>query len=308
MSAALTVRNFHGWETLVNAQVGYAPYFSSMIVNRVRRKKACNVVITGEPGEGKSYAAIDLMRILEGITSGGNERFKIGQVVFTYKDYMTLVIRLRMGKGIVFDEPSYAMGKRDWYKDLNKALVQTVESQRFKVHPLFIPIINKALLDKSIRNYLLQYQVHVIDRGRALVYRIKASQSSEKIYRYGMCNLEYEMLDTDRCTRDSCLDCKKILDCSLFRAQYERKKALIQESRYGQALDMAKVKESTLLTDEQIENQVLPLSDQFTNSEGKIDIDLLRIVASRQLSMKIGHNKAYRIAKMLRYDYPKRFL
>ena len=80
-------------------------------------------MVTGEPGEGKSYQAIDLCRVLQGKTKSGKDRFKINQVVFTYKQYMKLIIRLRMGLPIVFDEPSYAMGKRDWYLDLNKALV-----------------------------------------------------------------------------------------------------------------------------------------------------------------------------------------
>ena len=35
---------------------------------------------------------------------------------------------MKMGKCIVFDEPSYALGKRDWYKEIQKVLVHTIES------------------------------------------------------------------------------------------------------------------------------------------------------------------------------------
>lgn len=307
IKATLKVMNFRGRETLVNKSAGVAPYFSNLIRRRVNTKRATNIVVTGEPGEGKSYMAIDIARFLEGLTRGGNDRFKLNQIVFKYGGYMRQLIGLKMGKFIVFDEPSYAMGKREWYKDLNRALVKTIESQRFKVHPLIIPIINKTLLDKTIRNYLIQFQIYLFDRGRARVYRIKPSQFEDKIYKYHLCNLEYEMLDQELCKRDTCLDCKDLMACQIFRARYEKKKANIQEDRYGQALDQAAQKESMLLTDEQLEKKVLPFADEYTDPDGKIDVDMLRIVSKRKVRIKIGHNKAYRIAKMLKYDYPNRF-
>ena len=95
--------------------------------------------MTGEAGVGKSYLAFVLALLLD-------KKFGVDQIVYTYSDYMRLLRGLPMGRVIVFDEPSYAMGKRDWYKQINKVLVQTIESQRFKVHPLIIPIINKSLL------------------------------------------------------------------------------------------------------------------------------------------------------------------
>jgi len=224
---------------------------------------------------------------------------------------MSLTLKLPMAKPIVFDEPSYAMGKRDWYKELNKALVLTIESKRFKVHPLLIPIINQALLDKTIRSYLIQFQVHVTDRGKALVYRIIPSQHTDKIYRYAVCRLRYYMFDWKLCPKDSCLDCKKLTHptnpCQIFRARYERKKASIQDQRYEQAMDQAEQRESSLLTDDQLEKLLRSHRARFTNEDGHIDVDLLRIVCQRILHVKIGHNKAYRVAKMLKFDYPNEF-
>jgi len=303
----LKLKNFNGWETLANKDVGYAPYFSSELRKRVHRKKATNIVVTGEPGEGKSYMAIDICRVLAGLTKSGKDRFKINQVVFRYKQYMKLILNLPMGKPIVFDEPSYAMGKRDWYKDVNKVLVQTIESQRFKVHPLFIPIINKALLDKTIRSYLIQFQVEMKDRGKATVYRIYPSQHTEKIYRYTFCHLEYDIFNNDRCSRDSCLDCKKIISCPLFRAQYERKKASIQDQRYESAYETASRKETSQLTDTQIEKMLYGIKKKFTNEDGKIDATLLRIVAKEELGVVLGHNRAYRLKKSLEYHYQNEF-
>lgn len=302
----LKVRNVGGWETLVNKDVAVAPYFSNLLRKRVHQKQATNIVVTGEPGEGKSYLAIDIARALMGVTKTGIDRFRIKQVVFTYSQYLALIIDLPMGDPIIFDEPSFAMGKRDWYRELNKALVLTIESQRFKVHPLLIPVVNKSLLDKTIRNYLIQFQIEVRMRGRAVVYRIKPSQRTDKIYHYEMCRLQYNMFDIDLCKEDSCLGCEKLLDCKLFRAQYERKKASIQNRRYEAARDKATKRESQQLTDLQLENILYSARNKFVD-EGKIDVMLMRIIARDDFGINIPKNRAYVIVKSMKYHHPNEF-
>jgi len=235
---------------LVNQDAGYFPYFQLILRTRIKKKKAVNIVITGEAGEGKSYQASTLCRLLD-------PKFTVNEIVYTYAEYMKLLRGLPMGRPIMFDEPSYAMGKRDWYKQINKVLVQTIESQRFKVHPLFIPIINKSLLDKTVRDHLIQFQVIVKDRGKADVFRVQASQFEEKVYYHFLCELRYPLLD--KCpffkeNRDSCLGCRKLKVCSTFRAQYERKKATIQDRRYEQAEVEAAYMETRDMTDKQLAN------------------------------------------------------
>lgn len=310
----LKVVNFHGWETLVDRDSRIFPYWSSTLRGRITQKRATNVVITGEPGQGKSYFALDIARISEGLTGGGNDRFKLDQVVLRFQAFMGLTIKLDMGKIILFDEPSYAMGKRDWFKEVNKALVLTIESKRFKVHPLLIPIINKALLDKTIRSYLIQFQIEVRDRGKAVIYKIDPSQHSDKVYRYTFCHLDYKMLDWDLCSRDSCLDCEQLNPedqtkaCMIFRARYERKKGDIQESRYQQAAETAGTVEAKELTNDQLLPLILAFKDKFLNAEtGRIDTDLLRIIAKEQLHIVLGHTRAYTLAKLLKYKFPDVF-
>lgn len=162
---SLKAINYNGFQALQSAALAVGPYFLNALAHRIHSKMATNVVFTGEPGIGKSYMAITAARLLEGKTADGKDRFTVDQVVFTYSEFMELVLRLKSGKIIVFDEPSYAIGKREWYKELNQALTKTIESFRFKVHPLFIPVVNKSLLDKTVREYLIQYQVNVYARG-----------------------------------------------------------------------------------------------------------------------------------------------
>ena len=292
---------------LVNKDLGYFPYFQFILRSRLKKKKAVNVVVTGEAGEGKSYEAWTLCILLD-------PKFTVDQIVYFYSSYMKLVRHLGMYRPIMFDEPSYAMGKRDWFKQVNKVLVQTIESQRFKIHPIFIPIINKSLLDKTIREHLIQFQVIVRDRGIADVYRIQASQFEEKIYHHPICRLHYPLIGEcpteyfEGKNRDSCLGCEKLKICPIFRAQYERKKASIQDKRYEQAEAEAEYLETKVLTDDQIENFLYSIRTKFTNDNGKIDVDLLRIVAREDFGVHLGHNRAYRIKKAIEYHHQNEFV
>ena len=293
--------NLGGWEYKVNADLGYYPRFSNEIRGRINKKKATNVIVTGEGGVGKTYIAMQICKML-------NPRFTVDQVVFNYADFMRAVIYTPMGVPIVFDEPSYAMGKREWFKQLNQALVKTIESFRFKVHPLFIPVINKALLDKTIRSYLLQYQVYVRDRGRAIVYRMNPSQHQDKVYINSLTELDYGMQDNNLCSMPTCLGCEYVspkdpaMRCQIFRAQYERKKANTQEDRYEQALDEAETKEIENLTINQLETIAMTYLDDILNDDGTISQPKLKVVLFRKEGIKIGHNKSYDLKALMEYD------
>lgn len=280
------------------------PYFQNILQHRKNKKLATNVVITGEAGIGKSYLATDLCRYYEGRKTRGEDRFTIDQVVFHYSGFMELVLSLKAGKAIVFDEPSYAMGKREWYKELNQALVQTIESFRFKMHPLIIPIINKSLLDKTIRDHLIQYQINVTARGQATVYRLKPSQFQERIYHTSVIDLHYKFMDNDLCNRPSCLGCEKVVNCHIFRAQYERKKAAVQESRYEQAKDRAAATESKMLTLLEYEDLALKIQDQWFVDE-RIHVQKLRIALKDHYNVNLSRNKAYLLKTQLETHHPE---
>lgn len=298
--AKLQLMNYNGYQTLVSAELAVRPIFQDHIRWRTNHKLASNICITGEPGIGKSYAAINIARVFEGLyhskaKQAWIQRFKVDQIVFTHSDYMELLLHLKMGKAIVFDEPSYAMGKRDWFQDLQKVLVHTMESQRFLIHPLFIPIINMSLLDKTIRSYLIQFQIHVLGRGHGYVYRLKPSQATDKIYREFMCELYYHQFDAHLCSKDSCLGCKQLEGCSVFRAEYERKKKATQIVRYEQAKDQAQAKESSDLTEPQLEQILMPEIPQLLNEKsGKLDVSKMRVFLRRE-GIIISSWKAYQI-------------
>jgi len=278
------------------------PKFSMTIRHRINQKRATNTVVSGEGGIGKTYNAIDICR-------GLDKRFTIDQVVFNLKQFLDAVLNTPMGVPIVFDEPSYAMSKREWYKELNQALVKTMESFRYKVHPLFIPVINKSLLDKTVRNYLLQFQVVVRDRGKAIVYRLSPSPFQDKTYQYFFCSLKYPLFDRHLCNKDSCLGCRSLTNkkkpCPLFRAQYERKKDEIQGDRYEESLEEAKSKESGKYTNSKIAGIVIPHIENFLNKRGGINIHKLRAVLEEDCNIRIGQTRTYDIKAIILRRLPQ---
>lgn len=227
-------------------ELGVGQYFSNLIMSRIRKQKPCNVIFTGEAGISKSYDAIGFARFLQ-------PSFSIEQVAMTYSEFMQCMIKLKEGQIIMLDEPEYVAGHRDWYREQNKALVATMRSGRFKVHPVFIPIINKSLLDKVVRQHLLQFMVVIEDRGEGTVYKLSPSHFTDETYTKFFCRIKFEMLDIDKCKKQWCFSCKRFKDdsCQLLRAQYEHKRQRIQDQRYKQDLDKSQAEEARKLSFEQ---------------------------------------------------------
>jgi len=305
----LQVVKYHGFRMLHSKQSSVAPYFSNMVTRSINEKRACNVVFTGAAGTGKSYMAIQLARTIEGRykDSHGNwrDRFDISQIVFTFSEFMKLVTHLKMGKLIIFDEPSFALSHRDWYKKVNQILTKTIESFRFKIHPLFIPIINLSLLDRTIRNHLLQYQVNVIDRGRANVYKLNPSQFQDKMYRGTFCQIHQGLLDKDECAkvrggewRSSCLGCKYIEQCTVFRALYEKKKRDIQDERYEQAREQAQKVEAKVRSIPELERLALSVKDQWLVDD-RVHVQKLRTALADAYGIQMSLDKSYRLRTAL---------
>ena len=295
------------YEFLVNTSCGYYPYFSIEMRQRIKQKKVINCVITGEGGLGKTYHGFDFCRVL-------SKRFDVDDIVFTYPEFMRAVITQGRGIPIEFDEPSYAISKKDWYKELTKALVKTIESFRFKGKPLFIPIINKALLEKDIRTYLLQYHVVMKDRGKSVVYKMYPSQFKDKVYNYELCKVHYDLFDNNLCSKDSCLTCPKLdpsdkdKRCMIFRAKYERIKSATQEDRYQTALEESEQKEYSKLSLDEIQAKLLNDFDKYyIQDKDDIDIDLMAIALKRIHHIRLGHNKLYRLKKQIKFDHPELF-
>jgi len=291
--------NIGTWEALVSEDLGYAPYFTNDLKYRIHRELAVNVVVTGEAGIGKSYTAWSMCRVL-------SRKFWVDDIVSSYAEYMeALLKKKREGVPIGFDEPQYALDKRDWYNQVNKALIKTITSQRFRLRPVFIPIINLSMLDKVLRSYLIQYHVIINQRGEGNAYRLSPSQIEDKLYRYRLCKIEYGLFDQE-CGIKSCLTCDDLQTCYSFRARYKRKKATWQTGRDEIQLEEAKARETaSAITEDMILKCVIENVDECRNKKNN-SIDPSRIVAlvRNKLKVKIGRMKSYEIRGQVYYDRP----
>jgi len=299
----LKMIRYRGFWMPQSASCAVGPYFFKEIRRRLNAKMATNIIFVGEPGISKSYLAMDVARVIEGRfkskkTGEWVDRFDISQVVFTFSDFMNLVTTLKSGKIIILDEPSFAIGHRDWYRKVNQIIAKTIESFRFKIHPLFLPIANRNLLDKTVREYLIQFMVDVKDRGEATIYRLKPSQFKDKTYYQNFCIIKQGMLDMDKCSKDSCLGCPELNDCQIFRALYEKKKASIQDSRYEESKEHAEKTESRIMSLSELERISVSLSSEWFIDE-RINVQRLRIALADAHNIHISLNKAYQLKAAL---------
>ena len=200
----------------------------------------------------------------------------------------------------MFDEPGYVIGHRTWYEKQQQAIVATMRSGRFKVHPIFIPIINRSLLDKVPREYLIQFMVHFTGRGEAEVYKAIPSRFDDSVWHDPTCKLKIEMLDASKCQKTWCYSCKSFKDdsCQLLRAQYEHKKKTIQDQRYVQDLERSKKEEDKQETFEQLLARAYENLDDFyyTTASGQRRLSTEKV----QLIMGCSQTKAQRIRQTLK--------
>ena len=251
------------------------------------------MIFTGEAGNSKTYCAIGFARFIQ-------PSFGIEQIAMTYSDVMKLMLKFKEGKIIVMDEPSYVLGHREWYKAQQKALVSTLRSGRFKVHPLFMPVINKSLLDKVIREHLIQFMVVLDARGEGTVYEMLPSHFEDFTYNRFLCRIRIEMLDVNQCEKTWCYRCKSFKDnsCQLLRAQYEHKREEIQNLRYKQDLDKSMAEEARKSSFEQWLVKAYDRYDEFwyTTETGKLRISTEKI----QLVLGCSQTTAQRLRQALK--------
>lgn len=278
---------------------GVGLYFSNIIRGRVNHQKPCNTIVTGEAGISKTYTCLSLARYIQ-------PSFTIKQVTFEYSEFLDRFTNEAEGHVLVPDEPEYLVSARDWYKDINKILIQTLRSGRWKVHPLFIPCLNKSMLDLVIRKYLLQFHVHMDNRGEGTVYKLVPSAFDDSVFHKTICNIRLEMLDRSECGRQWCLSCDKIETCDLLRAQYERKRRDVQSKRYREDEMRAKAKEAKELTLSEIEDILVEEKEKWVwTHQGRVNSTSLLLILEKK-GIPLSVHKASQVANKLTLKFPRK--
>ena len=203
-----------------NSNLGVGAEFYNELVARINKIKAIRIAIVGPAGVGKTYMAIHLARII-------GRKFTIKQVIFTRKDYMRLARTLKPKKVIIIEEPTYIASARTWFNAHQQIVVRTLESSRFQNNPIIIPVVNRMLLDKIIREHYINYVIEMRDRGVGYVYRTNHDQWQTKLWRTKISEIyAYQPgVEIARCNRETCLGCKQLATCEKnIWPRYERKR------------------------------------------------------------------------------------
>ena len=212
---------YHGRIIPYSKGLDVSPSFFNELMEKIDKVKPIRIAIVGEAGASKTYTAIVLAMIID-------PKFGIDQVILSAKGYMKLVRIIKPKKCIVLEEPTFHLAARTWFKDWQRIIVQTIESTRFQNNPLLIPVVNRNLLDKIVREYYVNYVIVMFERGRGRVYRTKHSQWEDKMTRRTATDIYITKpgIELARCGRITCLGCKNLSTCDRYIwPQYERLRA-----------------------------------------------------------------------------------
>ena len=201
---------YHGRIVPYCGQLGITPRFFNELMERIHKVQPIRMAIVGEPGSSKTYTGISIAQVIDKL-------YKILQVIITAKGYMDLVQELKPKRAITLEEPTFHLAARTWWKDWQQIIVQTIESTRFQNNPLLIPVVNRNLLDKTVREYYINYVIHMFGRGVGRVYRTKHSQWEDRLKRTTAFNIYIYSpgIDLTECGRLTCLECPKLYGCEL---------------------------------------------------------------------------------------------
>jgi len=178
-----------------------------------------------------------------------NPFMSIDQIVFTREEFIECVNNCKPKTIICVDETSYVGGKRSWMNPHQQQIMLIWESMRFKLLPVFSTVINISLLDKTLREQLIVFQINVLERGEGKAYSRHPHPLEDYVGKKLIQTIHLPMPDYNFCKKESCLlpRCQHINVCPLLRGQYERKKEEIQSRRYKEAEEVVAEKTKSFI-------------------------------------------------------------
>ena len=246
------------------------PWFSDLMKRRMTQGYNNILLFCGGAGIGKSYGGLKLCETLD-------ETFGINRVVFWPDEFIRESDKMRTRQWIMIDEPAISgiLGKRTWYQEMQQALVDQLETFRFRILGTVLCCINRNLLDRTVREYLLHFMVWMQGRGFGTVYEIQPSQFNP-IVRTPFLGEVYLGLPS-----------KELRDA------YEAKRAKIQRARYLKALERIKTQETRAKTFNELLVEARGRLDELRDSDGNVSVAKIRSL------LHVGRNQAYDIKRLL---------
>jgi hypothetical protein len=212
--------NWNGFKILSGGS--YNMKFFNDLAVRKHKTQSIIILITGAPGEGKTYCGLRLGEIFD-------KDFEVNlQVAFSREQILYLFgakSPLKRGQVILIDEAHFSAGARNWYEDLQKDLMNSMAAIRSKGFFIVIVALHKNMLDKIIRQYVLSYMVHIERRGHGIAYSLHTPRFEDQTRYNRIGPVELQIPGFEMCSNPNCLDCRYLYGdrpCMVSRARYER--------------------------------------------------------------------------------------
>lgn len=139
--------------------------FNADLERRMRKDKDCVIIITGEKGEGKSTLEYHICVVDPNFTFARNYIF----------DGKTSSVSTRFKKNVKFsrfglDEAVQSLYKMDYFSNDQNKLIKTLTRARKYNQMLVLCIPDITEVRGSVRKSHVNVWIHVVERGRALVF------------------------------------------------------------------------------------------------------------------------------------------
>jgi len=124
--------------------------------NRItRRNRNWNCVVLGETGSGKSYTGARICELIDPtfmptiMKRGIKSRVAMGET----RDFLRVLDKKKLKRGnmIMFDEAGVAISSRDWYKEMNKMVMNILQTFRHMNIGVIFTVPDISFVDKQSR-------------------------------------------------------------------------------------------------------------------------------------------------------------
>ncbi len=228
--------NWHGHILIVGGD--YGPNWLNEIEERKKNNESCIIAIVGPPGKGKSYFGLKLAEMFDkdffiADTPAPPAGQDPSQLVYERAHFLYLCgndTPLKRHQTIILDESQIAGGSRSWHSRDQQALMQQIESIRYRGYVVFLIVLHIARLDKILRQHVLSYMISMEAPGRGIVYRLFMPKFGKETHKKRLCTIQLPLPGDEQCgeAQPGCLECINLHDpvykCGTIRALFERRK------------------------------------------------------------------------------------
>jgi len=230
-----------------------------------------NIAFVGEPGLGKSWAALKIGNDYYNELYGSD--LPIKNVVFRISEFLELIQDLDKCNTIIFDDTGLEYNAKKWYTELNQVLSMTIQSYRYRIINTFFTVPELTFIDKSGRQL-----IHAMIELKTESYGKfkKLSWNYGKMYNKSVFNVMFRPPP------------KKLTDA------YQKKKDQYIKEKYKEFTDIANKEESQKITNKDLMDMICSNPDKFM-VDGKLTPQIV------QMETGVSLTRCYSVIKYITY-------